>query len=57
MNVRDSVAYQTEISDILNANYQWEKLKNKTIFITGATGSIGQVIIDFYECIRSSGHR
>lgn len=46
MNVRDSIVYQTEISDILNSNYQWEKLKNKTILITGATGSIGQVIID-----------
>ena len=46
MNVRNRIVYQNEISDILDVNYQWEKLRNRTILVTGATGSIGQVIID-----------
>lgn len=46
MSVRDTILYQNEVSDILSSNYQWEKLKNTTILVTGATGSIGQVIID-----------
>lgn len=46
MNVRCSISYQNEIHDMLSASYQWEKLKNKTILVSGATGSVGQVIID-----------
>ena len=46
MNARSGIIYQNEINDILSAGYQWEKLKNKTILISGATGSVGQVIID-----------
>ncbi len=46
MNVREMEFYQSEISDILKSDYQWEKLKNSTILVTGASGSIGQVIID-----------
>lgn len=46
MKIRDSRVYQTEISDILDSDYRWEKLQNTTILVTGATGLIGQVIID-----------
>lgn len=46
MKARDNETFCTEINNILNSNYHWEKLRNKTILITGATGSIGQIIID-----------
>ncbi|MBN1056562.1 NAD-dependent epimerase/dehydratase family protein [Clostridium botulinum] len=38
--------YQKDIEDILELPLSWEKLDNKTIFITGATGLIGKAIID-----------
>lgn len=38
--------YQDDIERIISEDLTWEILKNKTFFITGASGMIGTVIID-----------
>lgn len=38
--------YQEEINSILAEPYKWEKFRNKTVLLTGASGAIGQVIVD-----------
>lgn len=38
--------YQEEIICILAEPYKWEKFRNKTVLLTGASGAIGQVIVD-----------
>ena len=45
MWTKDSIFYE-DISDITKADFiDWEKLKNKTIFVTGGTGLIGATLI------------
>lgn len=38
--------YLNDIAEIVNLSLPWEKLKNKTILISGATGMIGTMIVD-----------
>lgn len=42
----NSHLYKEDIQSILKQNCDWEKLSNKTILITGATGLIGTVLVD-----------
>ena len=44
--IRNSEIYQEDIKSILKQNCDWNKLKDKTILITGATGLIGTVLVD-----------
>jgi nucleoside-diphosphate-sugar epimerase len=41
-----SELYQEDIETIASGNIDWDKLKNKSIMITGATGLIGTFLID-----------
>lgn len=40
--------YEKELQTIANLPLPWEKLENKTILISGATGMIGKCIIDLF---------
>ena len=42
----DSELYKEDIDTVASGNIDWEKLKNKNILITGATGLIGTFLID-----------
>ena len=44
--IKNSEIYQEDIKSILKQNCDWNKLKDKTILITGATGLIGTVLVD-----------
>lgn len=44
--MRNNKIYHKDIDEIVNLSLPWEKLRNKTILISGATGMIGTVIID-----------
>lgn len=44
--MKENKSYRKDIQDILETEYLWEKLRNKTILISGASGAIGQVIVD-----------
>ena len=46
MNFNSSTEYKKEINDLLNENIDYDKLKNKSILITGARGLIGSFLID-----------
>lgn len=39
--------YSQEINELINLKLPYEKLYNKCILITGGTGAIGRVIVDF----------
>lgn len=38
--------YAADIANVANENLPWQKLANKTLLITGATGLIGTVLVD-----------
>ena len=40
--------YKEDINSILKQNCSWEKLKNKTILISGGTGLIGTYLVDMF---------
>lgn len=42
----DSLIYREDIEYVTNLGLPWEKLKNKSILITGASGLIGSFLID-----------
>lgn len=44
--MREQVLYRKELGEILENAYCWDKLKKKTVLITGASGTIGQIIVD-----------
>ena len=44
--IKDSNLYKEDIQSILKQDCNWNKLKEKTILITGATGLIGTVLTD-----------
>ena len=46
MNYMNSQTYCEEIKKLSNENIPYEKLKNKSILITGASGLIGSFIVD-----------
>lgn len=46
MNLIDIDLYKEDIVKVADIQFQWEKLYNKSIMITGATGMIGSFLID-----------
>ena len=44
--LKKSEIYQKDIESILAQNCDWNKLYDKTILISGATGLIGTVLVD-----------
>lgn len=46
MNLTDISLYKEDIRRISKLRFPWEKLRNKTIMISGATGMIGSFLID-----------
>ena len=48
-----SSLYQEDIKSVLKLNCDWQKLKNKTLLITGASGLIGKVLVDMLDMLNS----
>lgn len=46
MNVYDNSLYLEDVNYVANLNLSWEKLNNKSIMISGATGLIGSMLVD-----------
>lgn len=46
MNVYENSLYLEDVNYIVNLNLPWEKLNNKSIMISGATGLIGSMLVD-----------
>jgi len=46
MNVYDNSLYLEDVNYVANLNLPWEKLNNKFIMISGATGLIGSMLVD-----------
>lgn len=46
MNILKNEKYQTDIMYVSELDISWERMNNKSIIITGATGMIASVIID-----------
>lgn len=46
MKIYENPIYMNDIEYIATLNLPWEKLKNKTIMISGATGMIGSILVD-----------
>lgn len=38
--------YWNDIRKVIASGYAWEKLKGKTLLLTGASGTLGQIIVD-----------
>jgi len=46
MNVYDNSLYLEDVNYVANLKLPWEKLNNKSIMISGATGLIGSMLVD-----------
>lgn len=46
MMIQDNKLYKQDIHTIANVNLPWDRLKNKKILISGASGMIGSFLID-----------
>ena len=46
MKLNDSSKYQNEIKKTASLKIEWDKLRDKTFVVTGATGLIGKYLID-----------
>lgn len=50
MGLHEDKEYMTEIQIVAGCDLPWEKLKDKAILISGATGLIGSCLIDLLMC-------
>lgn len=48
MKILNDSAYIEELRNVLNINISWDKLANKNVLITGATGLIGSYLVDVF---------
>ena len=55
MNVFENSLYKEDIDYVVALDLPWEKLKNKSIMISGATGLIGSMLIDVMMKKNSEG--
>ena len=46
MSLYDNIIYREDMEHLANLPLPWEKLKNSTVLITGASGLIGSVLVD-----------
>ena len=46
MKLMDILIYRNDVARIANVNLPWDKLYNKSVMITGATGLIGSFLVD-----------
>lgn len=46
MSLYDNAQYMDDINYVAQLNLPWDKLKNKTIMLSGATGLIGSFLVD-----------
>lgn len=46
MNLIENKLYLADIQSVINRNLPWEKLADKTIMVSGATGLIGSFLVD-----------
>lgn len=46
MNIIDNPLYKEDIKNVLNRKLPWQKLKNSSVLITGATGFMGSFLVD-----------
>lgn len=49
--LKNTKIYQEDVASVLNLKCNFQKLKNKTILITGATGLIGTVLVDMLKLL------
>jgi len=55
MKVFENTMYQEDVEFVTNLNLPWEKLQNKSILITGASGLVGSCLIDVIMKKNESG--
>lgn len=46
MKIYENVIYKGDISNVVNQRLPWQKLKNKTVVISGGSGLIGSFLVD-----------
>lgn len=56
MKVFEHELYKEDIKLVGNKNYPWEKLKDKTVLISGATGLLGSFLVDVIK-YRNQNHQ
>lgn len=55
MKVYENNEYMEDVHYIANLELPWEKLKNKSILISGATGLVGSCFVDVIMMRNQSG--
>lgn len=55
MSINESSLYLEDVDYVANLNLPWEKLSNKSIMVSGATGLIGSMLIDVIMRKNSNG--
>lgn len=55
MDINESSLYLEDVDYVANLNLPWEKLSNKSIMVSGATGLIGSMLIDVIMKKNSNG--
>lgn len=55
MDINESSLYLEDVDYVANLNLPWEKLSNKSIMVSGATGLIGSMLIDVIMRKNSNG--